>query len=99
MALNQPSEPGSWNCEGLVMETDVGSIPLPPCCRADTLTCGVDISVAKLGEELGFPLTEGAEFGCVDPLPFVENANVETLPEFWKDGDNAVTAAPACEPR
>jgi hypothetical protein len=97
MELNQATEAGDWSCEGMSMDSPVGAIALPACCRGETKTCGVDVSVAALGATLGFPLSEGAEFGCVDPVPFLADADVATLPDFWKDGDVAKTEAPACE--
>ena len=96
MELNQPEAAGTWNCESISMSTSVGDIELPPCCRAGENVCGVSVSVKGLGDSLGFPLTEGAEFGCVDPIPFLGGADPSTLPDFWKLGDAALTEAPAC---
>lgn len=99
MELNQPEAATSpADCEGLNMSVQaLGDIALPPCCR-ESGTCGVNVSIKGLGETLNFPLTEGAEFGCVDPLPFLGGVeDPSTLPESWKDSEgNAVTEAPAC---
>ena len=78
------------------MDTAAGAIDLRPCCRADSQTCGVDVSIRELGKTLGAELAEGAEFGCIDPLPFVQETPPENLPDFWKDGDAAASTAPAC---
>ncbi len=99
MELNQPAHANSpGDCEGLNMSVQaLGEIARPACCR-ESGTWGVNVSIKGLGETLNFPLTEGAEFGCVDPLPFLGGVeDPSTLPESWKDAEgNAVTEAPAC---
>lgn len=44
-------------------------------------------------------LSEGAEFGCVDPIPFVRDSDPAMLPDFWRDGNAGVREAPACVAR
>jgi hypothetical protein len=82
MELGQPSGSDVGRCEGLAMITDLGDIPLPPCCRLDG-RCGVLVSIEAFGESLGFPLSPGADFGCVDPLPFLAKVPVDRVPDFW----------------
>ena len=101
IALDQPSEEGTWNCESFSMSTDVGAVTLPGCCRAGLDTCGIDLDAGPSGG--CFPPGPGpssgrADFGCVDPMPLLDAADGDDLSDFWRDGDDKVSTAPKCEP-